>query len=153
MKVTMILISLLAITGCATNKGIIDLKQFETSQKLQVVILKDGPTRGSVLPVLIKWFSDNGYSSKVIMSLQEAKPDNYVFSYRAWWGWDMATYMRKVEMRVKSKGETFGNLDFDALQYGAFGKFGSSEKRLLILLDALFGKITHEKANELLGNV
>ena len=83
--------------------------------------MKDGPTKGSVLPVLTKWFSDNGYSSTVITTIQDAQPDNYVLSYRAWWSWDIATYMRRVEMQVNKKGETLGNLDFDALQYGGFG--------------------------------
>ena len=151
MKLIVILIFFLSFTGCASNKGITDLKQFKTNEKPQVVILRDAPTRVTVLPVLTKWFNDNGYSSIVIESLQESNPDQYLFSYRAWWGWDIATYMRRVEMRVKSKGETLGYLDFDALQYGGFGKFGNAENRLIILLDALFGKITHEQANKLLG--
>ena len=55
-------------------------------------------------------------------------------------------------MSLKAKGETLGDLNFDALQYGGFGKFGNAEQRLIILLDALFGKITYEKANALLGD-
>ncbi len=104
------------------------------------------------MPVLEKWFDDNGYSSTVISSLSDANPDDYILLYKAWWGgWDLATYMRKVEMSLKMKGETLGEINFDALQYGGFGKFGDAEQRLIILLDALFGKITPEEANRLLG--
>jgi len=141
------------VTGCVSNKGITDLSKAEIKNETPVVILKDEDTRESVLPVIEKWFKDNGYSPTVILSLQEAKPEDYIFSYKAWWGWDLATYMKKVDMRIKAKGETLGRLNFDALQYGGFGKFGSAEQRLRILLDALFGKISIEKANKLLGEV
>ena len=117
-----------------------------------VVILQDKSTRESVLPVLEKWFYDNGYHSTVVSSLSEVGPDDYILSYRAWWSWDLATYMRKVEMNVKNKGQTLGNINFDALQYGGFGKFGDAEQRLNILLDAMFGKITVEEANKRLGD-
>jgi len=146
-----ILSLLVIVTGCASNKGITELKQFQGNKRDQILILKDSATRGSVLPVLETWFQDNGYNAIVIASLKEANPDDHILSYRAWWGWDLATYMRKVEMRLKTKGETLGSLDFDALQYGGFGKFGDAEQRLIILLDVLFGKITYEKANKLLG--
>ena len=129
------------------------LKPFETTQKSKVIILRDVATRESVLPVLTKWFSDNGYSPTVINSLAEANPDNFILSYKALWSWDLATYMRNVELRVKQKGETLGTLNFDALQYGGFGKFGNAEERLKVLLDALFGKISRDKADALLGEV
>ena len=145
--------SILAVTGCATNKGITELKQFKTNDKSQVIILKDAETRASVLPILEEWLHDNDYSSTVITRLKEAKPENYILSYKAFWSWDMKMYMRKVEMEVKRKGETLGKLNFDSLQYGAFGKFGNTKNRLMILLDALFGKITQEEANKLLGEV
>lgn len=54
-------------------------------------------------------------------------------------------------MKVNANGETLGKLNFDALQYGGFGKFGNVEQRIIILFDCLFGKITLEEANKLLG--
>ncbi|NRA53448.1 MAG: hypothetical protein HRU23_04835 [Gammaproteobacteria bacterium] len=151
MKLIIIPILLAVLTGCASNKGITQLQQINVSDNSKVIILKDEPTRASVLPVLEKWFSDNGYSSQVVSSLEDVKPNDYILSYRAWWGWDLATYMKNVHMNVKAKGETLGQLNFDALQYGGFGKFGDAEQRLAILLDALFGKITIEQANKSLG--
>lgn len=154
MKKIIILFTLAIITtGCASNKGITDIQQVKEPETKAVVILKDTSTRESVLPVLEQWFYDNGYSSTVISSLDEVNPDDYLILYKAWWGWDLATYMRRVEMSVKNNQQTLGNIKFDALQYGGFGKFGSAEQRLKILLDALFGKITPEEANKLLGDV
>lgn len=141
------------VTGCASNKGVTSLKQVEPinfdSNKL--VILKDEPTRRIVLDVLTEWFYDNNINTTVIESRDDAKINNYVLSYRAWWGWDMATYMRKAEIKLKLNENTLGSLTFDALQYGGFGKFGDTRERLRILLDVLFGKIDRDQANVLLG--
>lgn len=150
MKVLIVFLAI-ALTGCASDKGITDFRQYNSDSK-SILILKDAPTRETVLPVLTQWFSDNGFSATVIESLNEVDPELHVFSYRAKWSWDLATYMRDVEMKVKSKGETLGLLRFDALQYGGFGKFGNAEVRLKILLDALFGKITREEADIRLGD-
>lgn len=144
------IIALLLLSGCVTNKGLIKLQQASIESK-KIIILKDHPTRESVLPVLENWFYENGYSAKVVQSLGEVNPEDYVFSYRAKWSWDMATYMRDVEMKLKVKGETLGDLKFDSLQYGGFGKFGDAETRLKIMLDVLFGKITREEADKQLG--
>ena len=152
MKKFLIILLTVAMTGCVavSNKGVTQLQQFKEDSKT-VAILEDEPTRNGVLGVITKWFSDNGFNSSVIQSASEVKPDDYVFSYRAHFGWDLAIYMRTAALKVKSKGKTLGALNFDALQYGGFGKFGDTEKRLRILLDVLFGKITREEADKLLG--
>lgn len=141
----------MGISGCVTYKGITDISAVDLGEGHQVLILKNEDAKKGVLPVLENWFQENGYSTDVITSLDEAKPENYVLRYSAKWNWDLAIYMRAVEMQLSSKGETLGNIEFDARQYGGHGKFGSAEKRLNILLDALFGKITVDEANKLLG--
>ncbi len=151
MRVFAILLFTLVMTGCGTNKGLVNLEQFDTNSKT-IVILEDEGTRDSVLPVITSWFEENGYSSTVVQSLQNVNPDDYIFSYKAKWSWDMASYMRTVEMHVKSNGETLGTLYFDAVNYGGMGKFGSAEERLRILLDVLFGKISREQGDLMLGN-
>jgi len=160
MKNILLIIIVLFASGCATDKGLVRLEQLNAKDlevqqvenvSKKIVILRDGPTRASVLPVLTDWFHENGFEVTVIELLNDAELNNYIFTYRAWWSWDMALYMRKADMNVMLNGKTVGTLSFDALQYGGFGKFGSGEKRLRILLDALFGKITREQADKLLG--
>jgi len=150
MKKLLILLFVLSMAGCASDKGLLELKQLNSVPQ-KVVILEDKRTKHGVLDTLVKWFSENKYSATVVGSLSEVKPEDYVLSYRAWWGWDLATYMRRANMEVKLKEETLGKLKFDALQYGGFGKFGDTEGRLKILLDVLFGKITREEADKRLG--
>ena len=150
MKFYLIILFALVATGSASNKGVVKLEQFNVDSK-EIVIMKDEPTREGVLPILVQWLHDNGFSAKVAQSYSEVDPSKYIFSYRAWWGWDIAIYMRRVEMRVRLKDETLGAIDFDSLKYGGFGKFGNSEARLRILLDVLFGKITREEADKRLG--
>lgn len=150
MKRIIILIFVSSIAGCGTDKGLLELKQLDSVPE-KVVILKDPPTKVAVLPVMIEWFSENNASATVVDSMNETKPEDYVLSYRAWWGWDLSTYMRRAEMKVESNKQTLGKLKFDALQYGGFGKFGDTEGRLKILLDVLFGKITRVEADKRLG--
>ena len=151
MKTFLTIVCVLGIGACSSNQGLVEYKKFDRETKA-ILILKDEATREGVLPIIVAWFKENNFNATVINALNEINPDDYIFTYRAWWGWDLKTYMRKVEMAVKSKGETLGRLQFDALQYGGFGKFGDTEKRLRILLDVLFGKITVEEANKLLGD-
>jgi hypothetical protein len=162
MKLITVLIIALFISGCASNKGLVSLDQIKEhelnlspieNRQTKIVIIRDEPTRQSVLPVLTSWFSENNFIISVVNSVDEATDKDNLFTYRAWWGWDMALYMRRVEMRLESAGNVLGSLKFDAVQYGAFGKFGNGEQRLRILLDALFGKITEDQANQMLGDV
>jgi len=162
MKIISALIIALLMTGCATNKGLVSFDKVDENAlrlhqvdkgPIEIAILRDGPTRETVLPILISWFNENNYKVSVIEAMSDAATEDNVFKYRAWWSWDMALYMRKAEMSLVSDGKISGSLQFDALKYGAFGKFGNGEQRLKILLDALFGKIAKEEANQMLGDV
>ena len=162
MKIVTTLIIAFLMSGCATNKGLVSFDQIKENElklhqvennPIEIVILKDEPTRESVLHVLTLWFSENNYKYSVVNTASKAKDEDSIFRYRAWWSWDMALYMRRAEMSLVSNGRVLGSLKFDALQYGGFGKFGNGERRLRILLDALFGKITEEQANKMLGDV
>ena len=162
MKIIFALIIALFMTGCATNKGLVSFDKIDENDlrlhqidknPIEIAIFRDGETRETVLPVLISWFNENNYKVSVIEAMSDAATEDNVFKYRAWWSWDMALYMRKAEMSLVSDGHTLGSLQFDALKYGGFGKFGNAEQRLRILLDALFGKITKEEANQMLGDV
>lgn len=161
MKIISAFIIVLFMTGCATNKGLVSFDKVDENNlrlhqvdkdPVEIAILRDGETRETVLPVLISWFNENSYKVTVIEAMSDAATEDNVFKYRAWWSWDMALYMRKAEMSLVSDRKTLGSLQFDALKYGGFGKFGNAEQRLRILLDALFGKITKEEANQMLGN-
>ena len=162
MKLITALMIALFISGCASNKGLVSLDQISESElklnekedgRAEILILRDEPTRETVLPVIASWFSENNYTISVVDSAEEATVKDKLFRYRAWWSWDMALYMRRVEMSLESAGKVLGSLEFDAVQYGAFGKFGNAEQRLRILLDALFGKATEDQANQILGDI
>lgn len=153
MKKILLVLPLIAsvwLGGCATNKGVVDLNQVN-DPITKITIIRDSETRESVLPVLEKWFTDNSIKFSVVNSINETKKEDKVLTYRAWWSWDMALYMRKADLKVLSEGEPVGIVRFDALQYGGFGKFGDAETRLTTLMDVLFSKITREEANIRLG--
>ena len=141
----------LVLGGCASNRGITEIRQVDAGIK-RVMIVRDAPTRETVLPVLEQWFSDNGFEYRVAESPSEADASEATFTYRAWWGWDLAMYMKEVHLTVSKAESMIGLVKFDALQYGGFGKFGNGEDRLGTIMDVLFGKITEEEANSRLGS-
>ena len=148
----LIVITSIHLAGCvsASNMGVIGVDQVSENVK-EISIVRDEPTRALVHPILEEWFSENDYVFNVIEHKEDPKASDYVFTYRAWFGWDMKQYMRSVEMELYKKGESIGYVEFDAIQYGAFGKFGDTTARLKTLLDTLFNKITQDQANQLLG--
>jgi len=136
-------------SACASNKGIVELQRVTTDVG-HISLIRDEPTRAEVLEVIAAWLAENGYDYSVLEPGQ--KPSGTALNYRAWWGWDVGIYMKRVNMQVARNGTSLGKIKFDALQYGGFGKFGSSVERLRTLLDALFAKIDRDTANELLGD-
>ncbi|NKF52653.1 hypothetical protein G3R49_19020 [Shewanella sp. WXL01] len=149
-KSKLIVLFTVLMAGCS-NLGIYEVTQV-TSNPSQLTIAKDSKTRKSVLPILEKWAFENGYDVKTIDNYVMAERNEYTLTYRVWWGWDVASYMKKAEMKVLKDGVAVGSLKFDATEYGAFGKFGDAEDRLNILMDVLFNKITVAEGNKRAGD-
>lgn len=141
---------IILISACTSNKGVTELTQLQTPVK-KVTIVRDADTRASVLPVLEQWFYDNSIKYDVVNSHQETEKNSNILTYKAWWSWDIATYMRKADLQLSNEGIPLSIVKFDALQYGGFGKFGNAEERLKILMDVMFAKISEEEANKKLG--
>ena len=143
------IISILFVAGCGSNRGLTELVQVKIDNH-PIIVVKDSATRDGVLREIEKWFFENGYDATVVDSLTQVKHENFVMTYNARWGWDIATYMRLVEMKIFKDQTVVGSLKFDSVEYGGIDKFGDAETRLKILLDVLFGKITREQAEKLL---
>ncbi len=155
MKLLFVSLSLsIVLGGCVSisNKGVTGISPVDSSEK-KVTIVRDQPTRASVLPVLEEWFSENDYHYTIVESREDTKASDNVFTYRVWFGWDLSQYMSRAEMEVFKDEDSIGFLEFDALQYGVFGKFGDTTARLKTLMDALFNKMSEEEANKRLGDL
>lgn len=138
----------LTLAGCSTN-GITKLIQMDSNFDKQIVMIDDSKQTKSVRAIVINWIEDHGYDVADITARTPVKlEDNQVlFKFNANWWWDIATYMRFVNLEVTdNKGISIDKLDFDSVQYGGLDKFGNAEERLNIIMEVFFGQISIEKA-------
>ncbi len=115
----------------------------------EIVMTNDPKQTAKVRSIVTNWMVDNGYNvSKETASPNAALNDNQVmFEFNANWWWDMATYMRYVNLDVTdSKGEKVAELDFDSVRYGGMDKFGNAEERLNLIMAVFFQKISVQDA-------
>ena len=148
MKKIFLGLALLAATGCSSN-GLTKLKQMDSNFEKEIVMTNDSKQTAEVRSIVTNWMVDNGYNvSKVTASPSAQLDDDQVmFELNANWWWDMATYMRYVNLDVTdSKGSKVAELDFDSVMYGGFDKFGNAEERLHLIMEVFFQKISVQDA-------
>lgn len=115
----------------------------------EIVMTNDPDQTAKVRSIVTNWMVDNGYNvSKVTASPNAQLDDDQVmFEFNANWWWDMATYMRYVNLDVTdSKGRKVAELDFDSVRYGGIDKFGNAEARLNLIMEVFFQKISVQDA-------
>ncbi|AQS40331.1 hypothetical protein Sps_05262 [Shewanella psychrophila] len=148
MKKVLFGIVILAVTGCSSN-GLTELKQMDPNFDKEIVMTNDSKQTENVRGIVTNWMVDNGYKvSKHTESPDAQLADNQVmFEFNANWWWDIATYMRYVNLDVTdSKGNKVAELDFDSVQYGGMDKFGNAEERLNLIMEVFFQKISVQDA-------
>ncbi|BAJ01767.1 Sbal_3080 family lipoprotein [Shewanella violacea] len=147
-KIVILLTAFLALTGCSSN-GISNLKQMDANFDKQIVMIDDSKQTASVRSIVTNWIKDHGYDvADTTASTPVQLADNQVlFKFNANWWWDMATYMRYVNLEVTdNKGTSIAKLDFDSVQYGGIDKFGNAEERLNIIMEVFFKQISIKEA-------
>ncbi|MCG9695550.1 Sbal_3080 family lipoprotein [Shewanella sp. Isolate11] len=139
---------LIAITGCSSN-GLTTLKPMDSNFDKEIVMTNDPNQTAKVRGIVTNWMVDNGYKvSKTTASPNaELNDDQVMFEFNANWWWDVATYMRYVNLDVTdNKGMKLAELDFDSVRYGGMDKFGDAEERLNLIMEVFFQKISVQDA-------
>jgi len=135
--------ALLMMTGCTSVMTVLEPTEFE---KNKVTIIDDTRTRESARVVIEDWLTENGYVYDVVSDRKRQLKYEQSIYYKAHWGWDMALYMRTLDITAYSEQNRIGAVAIDTVGCGPFGKFGSAEDRIKITLDLLFMKITEKEA-------
>tara|TARA_R110001583_G_scaffold12426_5_gene55288 strand:- start:654 stop:1172 length:519 start_codon:yes stop_codon:yes gene_type:complete len=147
-KIIILGLVLIAVTGCSSN-GLTKFKPMDTNFKKEVVMTNDPKQTAKVRSIVTNWMVDNGYnvSKKTASPNAQLNDDQVMFEFNANWWWDMATYMRYVNLDVTdNKGSKVAELDFDSVRYGGFDKFGNAEERLNLIMEVFFQKISEQDA-------
>ncbi len=148
-----IALSILVLGGCANN-AIVELKKLDSnsldSKELQII--DDDRTKDSIKHIIAAKLDEYDYTYQVIdVSQSNANTTSAPkLTYSANWWWDMATYMRYLNIEVKDNNQTVALVKIDTVKCGGLDKFGSAERRTKITLDVLLSDLTKEEANELI---
>ncbi|MEZ8188364.1 MULTISPECIES: Sbal_3080 family lipoprotein [Vibrio] len=145
--------SIMLLAGCANN-AIVELQKLDTTylENKELLIIDDGRTKDSIKKIIAAKLDEYGYDYQVIdISQSNSKTtDAPKLTYSANWWWDMATYMRYLNVEVKDKGQTIALVKIDTVKCGGIDKFGSAERRTQVTLDLLLSDLTKDEANELI---
>jgi hypothetical protein len=112
-----------------------------------ITVVEDQKTRDTVLPVIENHLRSKGYSVTTVTSEEEVKPSDYAIKYKAWWSWDLATYMSKAHIKMLHEGAVVGNVSYEGKGGLNTNKWGVAERRIEIMLDTLLNDISVDEAN------
>ncbi|NOI02633.1 hypothetical protein F0241_16180 [Vibrio kanaloae] len=148
-----LIFSILLISGCANN-AILELQQLDSTkiENKSIQIIDDGRTKESIKHIIASKLDEYGFQYEVVDISQSnsSTTDNPKLTYSANWWWDMASYMRFLNVEIKDNKQTVALVKIDTVKCGGFDKFGSAQRRTEITLDLLLSNLTEEEANELI---
>ena len=81
----------------------------------------------------------------------EQDPSSLVLEYVGYWNWDFALFLERAEIRAYEDGRRLRKVEFRAPKSLNLSKFGEGAKRIRIMMDVLFEKISLSEANESVG--
>ncbi|MDA0145543.1 Sbal_3080 family lipoprotein [Vibrio sp. RW] len=148
-----LIFSILLMSGCANN-AILELQQLDSTkiENKSIQIIDDGRTKESIKHIIAGKLDEYGFQYEVVDISQSnsSTTDNPKLTYSANWWWDMASYMRFLNVEIKDNKQTVALVKIDTVKCGGFDKFGSAQRRTEITLDLLLNNLTKEEANELI---
>ncbi|WP_417760830.1 Sbal_3080 family lipoprotein [Shewanella sp.] len=149
-----LVLTTLLLAGCANN-AVIRLQKLDstTIANKNIQVLDDGRTRDSIRNIIGSKLDEYGFQYQVVdisKTNNQNADDGPKLTYSANWWWDMATYMRYLNVEIKDEGKTIALVKIDTVRCGGFDKFGSAQRRTEITLDLLLSDLTAEEANELI---
>lgn len=147
------ILSAFLLSGCANN-AIVELTKLDSKMidNKEILIIDDGETKDSIRLIITKKLDEYGFQYKVldITNSNDKNNGKTKLTYSASWWWDMATYMRYLNITIKDNAQTVAQVKIDTVMCGGFDKFGSAQRRAEITLDLLLSDLTKEEANKLI---
>ncbi|WP_299493514.1 Sbal_3080 family lipoprotein [uncultured Shewanella sp.] len=142
------LMLLVGLSGCGSPGYMVKPIEVMTN-KAEVVIVKDDKTREGFLQTMEDWLSEHHYVYKVVNSGSKHDLSQLTLEYEGLWRWDLALYLQDAEIKAYQQGQKVGEVDFHVPYTMNPSKFGDAEKRIRLMMAALFGKISAEDATKI----
>ena len=128
----------LATTACTT----INVTKIEASKHpISLVCIKVNPKVlvGDFLTVVEAGFLRHGIEVEVFEG-QAPSHCEYIMSYTALRGWDLAPYMDQAELRLMREGKTVGLATYRHSGGFGFNKWASTESKMTPVIDELLAE-------------
>jgi len=151
-KLIFIVLTLITLSGCTAIR-VENVTPIELKEQITIVVMKDGPTRDSVLPVVVNKLKSMNYVVNVVDDGSKVATSDYLLNYRAWWSWDLAMYMSKADMTIKQNNAILGQVQYRGKGGLNMAKWGDAEERLGIMIDVMLNKIDVKEANKRINAV
>lgn len=146
-----VFITLLILSGCGSPRYAAQPIKAMTN-KADIVIVKDDATREGFLEAMETWLTENHYTYKIIDSGAKHDLSKLTLEYEGLWRWDLALYLQDAEIKAYQQGQKVGEVDFHVPYTMNPSKFGSAEKRIRLMMAALFGQMSDEEATKIVNS-
>ncbi|WP_089138943.1 Sbal_3080 family lipoprotein [Vibrio rumoiensis] len=145
-KKAVVLSASLFLAACSAPKYTVNPIQ-ENEQRKEITIVKDDATRAIFLDTMQEWCLDNAKRCTLVPDGSHPNPSELTLIYVSRWSWDLSTYISDSRINAYKDERKVGEVEFKAPDTINTDKWGDDRKRILMMLDLLFGKQTATEAH------
>ncbi len=136
MKFPLLALAVVCLSAC-TNINVQRVASGEKQIKLIYILENHSAPNSEVLHVLENGIRRHGIEATVIQTLPPS-PNDFLLTYTARNGWDLAPFLKHAELRLKRGGKVIGSATYHHHGGLDFGKFASEATKLDPVIDQLF---------------
>ncbi|MEZ8968846.1 hypothetical protein BCT04_14030 [Vibrio breoganii] len=133
------------LAACAAPKYTAEPISQENQSK-EITIVKDDATREIFLDSMQEWCLDSAYRCTVVSDGTPPKSSELTLTYISRWSWDFRTFIADAKVKAYKNSEKVGEVEFKAPNSANSDKWGDDNKRIIAMMDLLFGKQTVSEA-------
>ena len=132
-RVGTVLLVLVLLAGCVTTT----VRPIEaTKYPIALVCIQENPrSEVDLLGILEDGFQRHGINTRVVSA--PSMDCRYVLTYTATTGWDLTTYLKRAELRLKDGDHMIGSAAYKHAGGFDLSKFASAKSKLDPVLDEL----------------
>ncbi|GMQ48509.1 Sbal_3080 family lipoprotein [Vibrio sp. 10N] len=128
----------LLLTACSAPRySVAPIEPSEQSDR--VTIIRDDATRDIFLDSMQEWCLDTAHKCKVVSDGTPPEDNELTLTYVSRWSWDFKTFIADAKVNAYKDRKKVGEVEFVAPNNTNPKKWGNDSKRIMMMLDLLFG--------------
>ncbi len=135
------------LSACASPKY--TAEPISNQNQLQTVtIVKDDATREIFLDSMQEWCLDTAHKCTVVSDGTSPVGSELTLTYVSRWSWDFKTFIADAKIKAYRNSTKVGEVEFEAPNNTNPNKWGNDSKRIMAMMDLLFGLQSEGEAQE-----